>query len=171
MIIILLILICALIGAYLGALGGADNSSCLFRRLGIPIMLSILALTKLHNLYAVMLMVLSAPLSMGYGIPDLTDEGSVLGRFWMNIFQNETRANIATRGTNGLLICLISIIIPIINGNWLPYIIASLMICMATGYISWQNFGEIKVFGKELSIVELITYFIICWAIAGVILL
>lgn len=167
----LLIILLALFGAYLGALGGTDNSSCLFRRIGITIMLTILALTKFHNIYAILLMLLSFPLSIGYGIPDLTDEGSVLGRFWMGIFQNEERANIATRITIGLLMCLIAVVIPIINGNWLPYIIGSLMICMVTGFISWQNFGEIRLFGKDVSVVELITYFIITWAIAGMILI
>ncbi len=37
-------------------------------------------------------------LSLGYGIPDSTDEGSTLGRFWLNLTGNETIANVLTRG-------------------------------------------------------------------------
>ena len=109
-------------------------------------------------------------LSCGYGIPSYenigsdeppiqTDKGSILGRFYYKLFKgNHKLADIATRGTIGKLIALSLISIPIINHNWLVYGICGEAIVLTNALISWRNFGTYKLGGKELSVVETITW-------------
>lgn len=77
----------------------------LWRRLGVPLIACtvVYLVTKNWHIW-VSLPFAFAILSMGYGIPDSTDEGSTLGKFWYRI--SPQYANILTRGTIYLLLTI-----------------------------------------------------------------
>jgi len=146
-----------IMGGILGAIGGAGNKGA--RRIFIPLLIMGLAYVDTESIYVITIMIMCGFLSMGYGIPGTGDNGSALGRFYYNLFhQNHHLADIFTRGTIGLLIGLSLISIPLIKKNWLAYILCSLGICMVNAFISWRGFGTFKLFNKELSWVEFITF-------------
>ena len=148
-----------LIGGWAGAFAGADKTSKAWRRILIPGLLTSYAYSNTESLLVITVMSMAAPISMGYGIPDETDEGSFLGRFYYNLFhQNHRLADICTRSTIGVLIALSMIGVPIVNKNWLIYGLATLGIILVEALISWRGFGTYKLLGKELSWVETITW-------------
>ena len=148
-----------IIGGIIGAWGGADNSSKIYRRIYVPLLLVGCAFGELENVLVFTIMLMAGVISIGYGIPDETDEGSFLGRFYYRLFKkNYTLANIFTRGTIGLLIGLSLISIPLLKNNWLVYILGCFSICMINALISWRNLGSYHLFDKELSWVETITW-------------
>ena len=149
----------------LGADGGADNTSKLWRRLGIPLLITLIALIVIKRWEVLSIMSLMAVLSIGYGLPCSYsgDEGSPLGRFWYNFFHmNSTyqyiRANIFTRGTIGLLSCLTFLSIPIIKSNYFIYIIGSVITILVYAFLSWKTLGSVTIFGKSLIWSEIIPY-------------
>jgi hypothetical protein len=153
-------LIIVALGAVLGALGGAENSSKSFRRVLIPLILTGFAYLNTQSILVLTIMSMCSALSLGYGIPSPPsypdtvpgDYGSALGRFWYNLFKkNEILANIFTRGTIGLLIGLSLISIPIINHNWLFYGIGCLGIILTNSLVSWQNWGQYTLFNRKLN--------------------
>jgi hypothetical protein len=151
-----------LAGAILGALGGADKSSKLYRRIGIPVLLVGQAYVTLENIYVLIIMTMCGWLSMGYGIPGNGDAGSALGRFWYKLFkQNHFLADIFTRGTIGVLIASSLVVIPILKHNWIVYFISSLFIVLVQALISWRNLGQYTLFKKQLNWSDTIVYFII----------
>jgi len=75
--------------AILGALAGDEHTSLALRRLLIPSILAVL----LHNPLPLLLILV---FSIGYGIPDKTDEGSPLGRLAYSISRDY--ADYITRG-------------------------------------------------------------------------
>jgi hypothetical protein len=144
-------------GGILGAMGGAGKKS--LRRIYIPLLLSGLAYVELEHIAVISIMSMCGFLSMGYGIPDPTDEGSALGRFFYKLFKsNHKLADIAVRGVIGKLIALSLISVPILKHNWLVYGLCSLGIILTNTLISWRGFGTYKLFNKELSWVETITW-------------
>ena len=158
------------LGGLLGALGGADKSSKSYRRFIIPALLTSFAFGNTQSVFVITIMSLSGALSMGYGIPSYTDDveetsydaGSFLGRFFYKLFKkNHLVADIMTRATIGLLIAVSFISLPIIKHNWIIYSACSLGIILTNGLISFRNFGSYKLFGKELSWVETINWFLI----------
>ncbi len=163
-----------LIGGLLGAYGGADNTSKLWRRFGIPILLIIIAFIKIRTWQCVFLGAVFFPLTLGYGIPDDFDggdKGSLIGRFWFwRVFNGNynpkahSYADIATRGTVGLLICLSLIVIPILKGNWSLYLWNCLFIIAVYCGLSWRNLGGFKFLGKNLSFAEMITYSVLTYS-------
>lgn len=164
----LLSLIIVPLGALLGALGGAGQKS--LRRVLIPISITGLAYLQLESILTLTIISMIGALSAGYGIPEFeehggsimpieVDKGSAIGRFWYNLFhQNHLLADVFTRGTCGLFISLSLISIPIIKHNWLVYGLCSLGIILTQSLISWRNLGSYKLFNKELSWVETITW-------------
>lgn len=147
------------LGGLLGALGGADNSSKTFRRIILPILIMGLAFLKTESILTLTIMLMIFPLSKGYGIPGEGDAGSSLGRFWYNVFnQNHLLADIFTRGTIGLLICITLLSIPIIKKNWLIYGLCCIFIISVNCLISWRNLGTYTLFGKMLTWSETITW-------------
>lgn len=153
----------AFILAILGCIGGQGVKMA--RRIGIPIILTILALVETKNLWVLTIMFQSLFLSMGYGIPDVNDEGSALGRFWYKIFKGNTiLTNIFTRGSIGFGLSLSLLILPILNNNWLYYIIGSLGIILVWAINSWRGYGSftLKLFGKnyECLKVDFVTYLV-----------
>jgi len=144
--------IVVVLGAVLGALGGAENSNKSFRRVLIPLILTGFAYLNTQSILVLTIMSMCGALSIGYGIPDSTDEGSALGRFWFNLFKkNEILANIFTRGTIGLLIGLSLISVSIINQSWLFYGIGCIGIILTNSLISWQNWGQYTLFNRKLN--------------------
>jgi hypothetical protein len=153
-------LIVVVLGAVLGALGGAENSSKSFRRVLIPLILTGFAYLNTQSIPVLTIMTMCFALTIGYGIPSLPilpdidsgDEGSAVGRFWFNLFKkNEILANIGTRGTIGLLIGLSLISVSIINHNWLFYGIGCIGIILTNALVSWQNWGQYTLFNRKLN--------------------
>lgn len=77
----LILISSSFLSGYLGALGGADNSSKAWRRIAIPFTIVSLAYNKTENLWVLLSLSLIGVLGIGYGIPDETDEGSTLAKF------------------------------------------------------------------------------------------
>lgn len=101
-------LIAVFASSLLWAIGGAHGTSLGWRRVGVP--LAICAACSINQgRWVPMLSVIPffAALTIGYGIPDDTDEGSTLGRFWYKICgESDFLATFMTRGTIALLIGL-----------------------------------------------------------------
>lgn len=135
----------------LGAYGGQENKWV--RRIIIPLVFTICALVELRSLWCLFILTQIGFLSIGYGIPSNDDDGSALGRFLYKIWKgNATLTNIFTRGVVGLGIALSFLVAPVLKGNWLIYLLASIGIILVWAIISWRGFGDFKVklFGKEL---------------------
>ena len=144
----------------MGAMSGSDNSNKSYRRVFIPCLLFGFAFIQLENIYTISILLLMPILSMGYGIPDSNDpKPSLLGKYWYDKFKNETKANIFTRGTIGVLECVSFLSIPILQGNWFTYIWCSLGIIFVNSFISWQSLGQYTLLGKKLNWSETILYF------------
>jgi hypothetical protein len=168
-----------MVGAILGAWGGQEKRW--LRRFVYPAILSIYSLYIIHNWWVLTIYTISIWLSIGYGIPCFfgdgnpnNDKGSVLGRFWYKLFNNnELWSNIFTRGTIGLGICLSVISPPLITHKWLSYILMSIIIILIWSLNSWRGYGSIpvKLFGKTINLltVDLVTYGVTTAAILGVV--
>lgn len=89
----------AFVSSYLWALSG-EGQSKIYRRLGCPLLLAIALFLELHNnALFIAVPIAFGFLSLGYGIPDSTDEGSWLGRFFLKLTGgNLSLTNILTRG-------------------------------------------------------------------------
>jgi hypothetical protein len=93
-----------LVSGILWALGGAEKSNKLFRRLGVAVATSVaVVLTNLHW-WPVLLFIPAGwgVITLGYGMPSNDDEGSVLGRFYLALLPYKL-ANMATRLTTYVL--------------------------------------------------------------------
>ncbi len=151
------------IGSYLGALGGQGVKE--WRRFVLPGVLAILGYLNI-GWWGLLLGTFGGFASMGYGIPDpygtvARDEGSALGSFWWHIFNyNHFLADIFTRGTVGLGMCLSGLVLPIFKGNWLMYAIGCLFILIGQTVFSYRGWGEVKLFGigKKVLVSDLINY-------------
>lgn len=158
----------AIIGAISGALGGAEKASKLFRRIGIPILLLLIGV--LFKNYAAILISLYIPIFyVGYGIPDVNDPGSFLGRFWFKIFKkNHFLADIFTKATIGTFFSIILSVIGILRHSSFLLLITIPMTILS--YVIFggliQGLGEIKIFNKKLLGVDLLRYFFLTLAAA-----
>ena len=165
---ILLVIIAGLITGFLGALGGAHDYPKRIRKIGIPILLFLLAILFIKNLWVITILLMIAPLSLGYGIPSPEgDKGSDIGRFFFKLCkQNYKYADILTRGTIALLTSATLIIIPILRENWAPYWAAAFIIFGmdilfgGDAFIKSEGTFKVKLFGKEieLGVEEVIRY-------------
>lgn len=167
--------ITAFIGALLGAYAGADNTSKNWRRMGIPILVTIVAFIALQNPLTLILLGIYFALIIGYGIPAWNDKGSMLGKFYYDLIQTinykkflglsekqiQEYSNYPTRGTIGLIVSLFLTCIPIIKENWLVYAGCSLGIVLTYALISWKDFGVYLALGKQLLWSETWTYFLV----------
>lgn len=159
----------SLISGFLGAFAGADNTSKTWRRIVIPLNLTIYSFVNLHDWMCVFLLGLIGVFSIGYGIPDrymrtpglwVYDGGSTLGKFWLKICNEDLFwTNVFTRGSIGLLVCLT--ILPIGHYNWFFYILGSLAIMLIYSFLSWKDLGGFYFNTKRLLWVEFITYGVI----------
>lgn len=129
--------------SFFGAIGGSENSTKDWRRIGIPVTFFLCGLwsTK-FNPWVVIILIQHFILRLGHGIPDSTDDGSLIGRFFYKLFNsNETLANILTRGFISTLMCVTFIIIPILKGNWFEYFYCSVGIILIFALLAWRNLG------------------------------
>ncbi len=152
--------ITSLLGGILGSLSGSDNSNKIYRRIFIPLLIISQAYYKTDSILVLTIFSMIFPLSLGYGIPDFGDKGSKLGAFfYFKVFNyNHRLADLFSRGTIGALISLSLISIPVIRHNWVIYGLCSLGIILTNSFISWRNFGEFKLLGKEISVVETVVW-------------
>ena len=144
----------------LGAYSGAEGTSKAFRRFGIPLLVLAFSGFYLRDIRVFGVLLMSLPLSMGYGVPSPgEDKGSFIGRLYYKLTKsNHYLTNLLTRGTVGLLISLSLIVIPIIKGNWLVYIIGSLVIIGVYATLSWRDLGIFEWRGKKLLKSEAVVY-------------
>ena len=92
--------------AFLWAIGGAGLK--MVRRIGVPVVMAIsLSFTSLWLLLT--MLPLWGIVSIGYGMPDATDRGSVLGRFYSR-WLSEKAANWSTRFTVYVLFVVVMIV-------------------------------------------------------------
>jgi len=149
-----------IIGGLLGAWGGAEQTDKNWRRVGLPILITLIALIVIKHWLVLSILSLIAVLCLGYGIPDSTDNGSPLGRFYYFLFnENELLTNLFTRGTIGLFSCLTLLSVPILLGNWLTYLIVCVIITAVYASLSWRDLGSFVFLNKNLIYAEFVTYF------------
>lgn len=168
---ILLSIITGIITGLLGSYAGADGTSKAIRRIGIPLFLSVFVSIYFRSLYGLFLLLLVIPFIQGYGIPCHNDKGSKLGSFWYNLIKKyklnykeievQNLASILTRATIGTIISIILIVLPIINNNWVIYLLISFSIVLIYSTLSWRGLGNFSFFKKELTYSEFYVYFCI----------
>lgn len=173
----------AFVVGFLGAFAGSQGTSLLWRRCGIPSLVTVTAYLKLGTivgwvqaLWTITIQTMWGFMSMGYGIPDwdypendLADEGSTLGRFWTMNFRKVFGDDIdgrekahrfgdyLTRGTIGFLTAISMVSIPILKGNWIVFGLGVLAITLTNALVTWRDLGT-----KELKIGNKIYY--LCWS-------
>lgn len=155
------------IGGFLGAFAGADKTSKNWRRYCIPGLIISNAYNYTQNLWVLLIGIMIGILSLGYGIPDSTDEGSTLGKFWYKI---GTRiglggsvialfSNLCTRGTISIGLVFSLLILPLIKGNWVIYGWGSLIFIIIFITLSWRDLGQFTLLKKKLLWCDFIVYF------------
>lgn len=117
---------------FLGTYAGSHGTSKNWRRIGIPIAISIYGLMSV-GFWGLLGLLTTIPLRMGYGIPSSTDEGSRFGKFFSKFTKNERILDILVRGTIGIIFSLTLIYFPIIIGFWDDYLFGSIVI--VGGYV------------------------------------
>ena len=115
----------AILSGSLWAIGGADDTSKNWRRIGCPLVICLPILLKTWWAIPIGLL-LHLTLRLGYGIPDLTDDGSMLGRFWYGIVPNEGMATVGVRTTIAMLSALC--FLPLAWISFIPYLIGGLLL-------------------------------------------
>ena len=156
-------LIFSTIGGLLGAFAGADKTSKAWRRIGIPLVITLYALFTMRNWWVITVMSMCGALSLGYGIPDENDpKGSTIGRFWYRIWnKNHLLADIFTRATIGVAVSVSLLSIAILGQNWLLYGLISIGIIAIYATISWRGLGTFKFKNKQLLVSEFTLYSVI----------
>lgn len=137
------------------AIAGSDNTPKQIRRFGIPILLTFFTWLSLKNIWVLMMLSQIGVYHIGHGIPDPTDEGSVLGRFWYKIFKgNHLLTDYFVRGTKALLIAISCLVIPILKTSWPVYIALSVVMIGLIASIAWRAFGKrvIKIGNKTYTV-------------------
>ena len=107
------------VSAVLWALGGAENSSKAYRRWGVAIATSVLVFARFPSLWAYLAFIPVGwgVLTLGYGMPDATDKGSVLGRLYLAQLKDYKLANFATRITTYILYWIAFILVGKVLGQ------------------------------------------------------
>lgn len=141
---ILLSIVCIPLCGLFSAMAGSEKFAKAWRRFGIPLLLSVLILSFNFNLWYLSVLLIAFPYSKGHGIPSPDDDTpSSLGAFFYKITgENEKFTNILLRLTKGILKSLPCLTFPLITGNWIIYIIASLIII--TGNVLFGGDSIIK---------------------------
>jgi len=137
------------------SIAGSENTPKQIRRFGIPILLTFFSWLYLQNIWVLTMLSQIGVYHIGHGIPDATDSGSSLGRFWYNLFNsNHLWADIFTRGTKAFLIAVSCLSIPVLKGNWAVYLVSSLILTISIASIAWRGLGEkiIKIGDKKYTL-------------------
>ena len=153
----------------LGAWGGAEGTKKGWRRAGIPILLSVIGIIVTKSWIPIIIGLWGFIFSLGYGIPDNTDNGSDIGRFYFKLTKgNHNLTDILTRGTIGLFFALVLAIIGIFKGNWGIFIITGpLCILGSISSLLFRKLGTFRLFNKQLTWDEFGVYSLI--GLAGLI--
>jgi hypothetical protein len=157
----LVVFVVAIISGLFGALSGAGFSK-FFRRFGIAILCVVVGFLLTFKWYSIFLLGYIGSFSIGYGIPDSTDEGSPLGAFWFKVFKgNHFLADVFTRTTIGLTVASSLLSIAIFRGNWMTFGILSSVIIMIFAMTPsvWNKTGSYRLFGRDLLWGETVLYF------------
>ena len=162
----LITILATVLGALLGAMGGAEHSSKLFRRLLLPGMITSIVYWQTESILTLSIMLMGLIFGIGYGIPSIDDgKPSKLGEFYFNLLPYnkyiDLWANVCTRGTIGVMVCLSLISIPLVKHNWTSYILSCALIIFAYTCISWKDCGVYQFFKWQLLWSETILYGII----------
>jgi len=159
----------SIFGGLFGAWGGSSKTSKGWRRYGIPGLINVIGLSY-KKLKSFIIWAWSGIMSIGYGIPSKGDSGSSLGRFWFNLFKgNRKLADVGTKFTLGFMFAIVLAIVGIFKGNLdllkitVPLAIGSHVIF--GGIIN--KMGIFKLFGKELTWIEMLRYLTL--TLAGII--
>ncbi len=156
----IIIAIFSLIAGILGGLSGADNSSKFYRRIALPLLLYIIGLIC-QNYYSIIILSWCGILYIGYGVPDETDEGSALGRFFYKICKkNQWWTNFAVKLCLGVFFSLVLIPIAILSkSTHLLLITIPLTILSQILFGSLiKGLGEITLFKRKILIIEVARY-------------
>jgi len=127
--------------AVLYRVGGSSKYDSAYRRVGVPIMFFIIfAIVTRDNLMFLSIFLMWASFTIGYGIPDVTDEGSVLGRYFLKMTNSEKKADFLTRMTVGAAIS--ASMFPLAIHDFNSYIIGASLITFGMPTIR-MIFGEL----------------------------
>ena len=152
-----MIYLTALLTGILGTYAGADGTSKAWRRLGIPILLSIFTQNAWYLL-------LFAPLCIGYGRFDISDDRpSTIGKFVHKITQKPLYEDILIRLI--VSICVFSVLLPLaIQIHSIPRFCGLGAIYVAVEVLFGaiiKGEGEISVFGHHYLLEEFIRFAIL----------
>lgn len=169
LLIVILIVGLSVIAAILGALGGQHNIT--IRRLGVPGVITLGSLLLRFSPWAVLLMGMSGGMSIGYGLPSfngpngtMDDEGSALGKVVWRIIPNMYWANVITRGVVGLVTMIPVVIYAVIGGHLLRGLESTMVVMGCDAFFSWEGYGTVRMFGKDLIVSDLIYYGVVALA-------
>jgi len=186
---LLIILAGGLLCGFLGAFAGSQGTSKNWRRMGITLILTVSALLIVKSWWCLIILSMFGVFSLGHGVPDddfpenlYSDSGSRIGFFWTMLFRryfNRAKAHffadVAMRGTKGVLFSIILVILPVLKGNWVVYLLAVLAILLSETIISWRGIGYKLITIKNKVYVlcnsDIINYTILGCAVLGVITL
>jgi len=132
------------LGGILWKLGGTYGSS--IRKIGVSIVISLICYKYTNNIITSLLTFGIGWLmfSVGYGIPDETDKGSPIGRFWYKICKgNYFWADILTRLTCGILYSLVYIPTLIYLGKYVG-ILSMLVPILGIPMVKALDLGDIE---------------------------
>ena len=107
-----------ILSGILWAFGGADGTSKAWRRIGVPTVVCLfISLNQMSWLPWIGWIPFFGVTTIGYGIPDNSDAGSPLGRFFLNIFITEEKATFMLRGFLAFLMGL-----SMVSVAWISFI-------------------------------------------------
>ena len=125
------------------AIAGSDNTPKQIRRFGIPVLLTFFVWLSLRNIWVITCLSSIGVFSIGHGVPDKTDAGSALGRFWYKIFKgNHRMTDYFVRGTKAFFFALSFLSIPVLKDSWLVYSILTAILTVSIASIAWRGIGE-----------------------------
>jgi hypothetical protein len=169
---ILLIITIGLISGILGTLGGSGLKQ--LRIFVIPTLLTVIGLL-FKNFWSLLILAWMGIFSIGYGVPDVDDEGSVLGKFWYNFWKgNRKLADIFTKLTLGIIFSFVLFFIGLFSKHLLTLLLSIPLAIISQvvfgGFI--ESLGSFKIFGKEVNVIEFFRYGVLgiagCIQIIGV---
>ena len=167
--VVILLLVLSLVAAYLGALGGQHNIT--IRRLGVPGVITLGSLLLRFSPWCILLMGMFGGMSIGYGLPSfngpngtMDDEGSALGKLVWRIIPNMYWANVIVRGIVGLVTMIPVVIYAIIGGHLLRGLESVIVVRCCDAFFSWEGYGSVRLFGKDLIVSDLIYYGVVAAA-------
>lgn len=161
----------SLFSGFLWSLGGQSGWSKRWRRLGVPIVMGGITLgiiAGFHGLtianwviFGLTYFLFAASLTLGYGIPDNGDNGSPIGRFWLETameygYRGEDAihvANVLTRATVGVCYAISLYPFCIITGRWLYALlptVVSILLTLVFGALA-PDYPPVKVFNINLN--------------------